>query len=174
MGKGAYWKVMKTNPNGANGTTSDPREKIMWDFYVEGLAKGNENAYEAAIKAGYKELSAKKITVRDWFLERKSKLRRKEMLEKAERNLDKVLDLVVEEDGKINPQLLRIKTDVSTTVAKTLGKEAYSERSELTGKDGKDLLPKPILAYVQSDPGNTEGNGSEEETPVHTGGDISE
>ncbi len=165
---------MATNPNGANGTTSDPREKIMWDFYVEGLAQGRENAYEAAIKAGYEETSAKKITVNRWFTERKAKLRRKEMLEKAERNLDRVLDLEVEEEGKINPQLLRIKTDVSTTVAKTLGKEAYSERSELTGKDGKDLLPKPILAYVSGNESNEEGNGSEEETPVHTGGNISE
>lgn len=164
---------MATNPNGANGTTSDPREKIMWDFYVEGLSQGRENAYEAAIKSGYSEDHARNITIQGWFKERKDKLRRKEMLSKAERNLDNILDLDVT-DKEIDSRLLSIKADVSKTVAKTLGKEAYSERNELTGKDGKDLMPKPILAYVQSDPGDTEGNGNEEETPVRTGGNISE
>lgn len=162
-----------TNPNGANGTTSDPREKIMWDFYVEGLAQGRENAKEAALKAGYEECTASQITVRSWFLERKDKLRRNEMLSKAERNLDKILDLDVT-DKEIDSRLLSIKADVSKTVAKTLGKEVYSERSELTGKDGKDLLPKPILAYVLSDESNEEGNGSEETPSVHTGGNIGE
>lgn len=165
--------MAETNPNGANGTTSDPREKIMWDFYVEGLAQGRENAKEAALKAGYEECTASQITVRSWFLARKDKLRRNEMLSKAERNLDKILDLDVT-DKEIDSRLLSIKADVSKTVAKTLGKEAYSERSELTGKDGKDLMPKPILAYVSSNSGNEEGHGNEEAIKVHTGGDISE
>ena len=42
------------NPNGANGTTSDPREQIMWDFYVDSIRENRVNAYESAIKAGYK------------------------------------------------------------------------------------------------------------------------
>lgn len=134
-----------TNPNGANGTTSDPREQIMWDIYVAKLAGGIENAYQSAVEAGYEESTAKQITVRSWFIERKDKLRRRDMLSKAERNLDKVLDFdMVDDEGKVNTQVASLVTNVSTTVVKSLGKEAYSERSELTGKDGEQLLVQII------------------------------
>lgn len=35
-----------------------------------------------------------------------------------------------------DPQLTRIKADISKFVSETLGKDIYSKRSELTGKDG--------------------------------------
>jgi len=111
--------MANTNPNGANGTQSDPREQICWDFYVKSIQENRENAYKSAIDAGYAEDTARNITMNEWFKERLRKLKRKEMFSKAERNLDYVLDMV----------------------AKTLGKEeGYSERTELTGKDGKDLI----------------------------------
>lgn len=146
----------KPNPNGANGTTSDPREQKMWDIYTTKLANGIENAYEAAREAGYEESTAKQITVRSWFLERKSKLRRKDMLSKAERNLDKTLDLVtVNKEGLEDPQLLKIKIDVSKTIVTTLGKnDGYTTREELTGKDGKDL-PSTVLVRFIGDDTNT-------------------
>src|SRR3990167_11446277 len=132
---------MNPNPHGANSVQSDPREQVCWDFYIKGLSENRENAYKAAKDAGYSEGSAVNITTREWFIERKGKLRRNDMLGKAERNLDKVLDLEVQDlKGEINPQLLRIKMDVSTTIAKTLGKNHYSERTEHTGADGKDLF----------------------------------
>jgi hypothetical protein len=123
----------KENPYGANGTTSDPREQIMWDNYVKSIAEGKENAYKSAIDAGYEESNAKNITMREWFKERLRKLKRKEMLSKAERNLDEMLDLdTYDEKGKNNPQLLNIKKDVSVTIAKTLGKDdGYSEKKEI-------------------------------------------
>lgn len=133
----------ESNPNGANGTTSDPREQVCWDFYVESVAKQSENAYASAIKAGYSEDHSRNITLQGWFKERLAKLKRKDMLSKAERNLDKVLDMEVEEEGKINAQLLKIKTDVSTTMVKTLGKENYSDRLEVTGKDGQPVIVLP-------------------------------
>jgi hypothetical protein len=67
------------------------------------------------------------------------------MLRKAERNLDKALDLPLEDEklGKLN-------LDATKFVAKGIGKAIYSERTELTGKDGKDL-PTPILGnYVSN------------------------
>lgn len=134
-------KEVNTNPNGANQTTSDPREQKMWDIYVSKLLKGKENAYESAIEAGYSEDHSRNITLQGWFKARKDKLRRKEMLSKAERNLDKVLDTKYENDeGKIVPDVMRIVVDVSKTVVSTLGKdEGYSTRSEHTGKDGEPL-----------------------------------
>lgn len=138
--------MSQTNPFGANGTTSDPREQIMWDIYVKKLQGGIENAYASAVEAGYEDDTAKQITVRSWFLERKAKLRRKEMLSKAERNLDKILDLNYEkEDGDIKTDILKVVSDVSKNITSTLGKDdGYSSRSELTGKDGGAIKTESI------------------------------
>lgn len=126
----------------SNGTTSDPREQIMWDIYVTKLSNGIDNAYESAIEAGYEETTAKNITLTGWYKERKAKLRRKDMLSKSEKVLDKTLDMVtLNKKGNEDPQLLKIQVDVAKTIVSTLGKDdGYSTRSELTGKDGKDLF----------------------------------
>lgn len=117
----------------ANGSTSDPREQICWDLYVNSITKGQANATKAAIKAGYSKDHSRNITLQGWFKERLSKLKRREMLSKAERNLDKILDLPLEDKANI-------VLDASKYITKTLGKDkGYSERAELTGKDGKDL-----------------------------------
>lgn len=145
--------MIEPNPNGANGTTSDPREQICWDFYVEGIAQGRENAYEAALKAGYTESSAKNITMRDWFKERLRKLEQKEMLSDAEKVLKKTLAYQTEKDGEVNVPLLRVQADVAKTVVTTLGKdEGYSTRSEITGKDGEQLQVT-VLNYGASEEG---------------------
>lgn len=137
---------MVANPNGANGNTSDPREQVCWDIYVRNLANGIDNAYAAAIEAKYSEDSSRNITMRDWFKERLGKLKRKEMFSKAEKVLDKTLTYEpVDAQGKLQVDLLRVQTDVAKHITKTLGKdEGYSERSELTGKDGKDLVPEQL------------------------------
>ena len=135
----------------SNGFTDDPREQTCWDFYIKELSKGIDNAYASAIKAKYSVSSAKNITTRDWFKERLRKLLRKEMLSKAERNLNKVLDTSYENDeGKIISDVMRIVVDVSKIVVTTLGKEAYSSRLENTGPDGKDL-PQPIINVFRNE-----------------------
>ena len=133
--------MSKSNPNGANNVTSDPREQIMWDIYTAKLAKGEENAYKSAKEAGYEEATSRQITIRSWFIARKAKLKRKDMLSKAERNLDKVLDFEMQDtDGKINTPVANLVVDVSKTIVKTLGKdEGYSDRTEHTGKDGNAI-----------------------------------
>lgn len=132
---------IRTNPNGANGTTSDPREQVMWDFYVEGITNGQENAYAAAIKAGYEEATARQITIRSWFIERKEKLRRKEMLSSAEKVLKKTLEYEpVNEEGKIDNQLLSIQNKTAQFIAETQGKnDGWSKRTELAGPNGEKL-----------------------------------
>lgn len=138
-------------PYSSNGSTSDPREQKMWDIYTAKLLKNTDNAYEAAVDAGYSEDHSRNITLQGWFKERKAKLRRKDMLSKAERNLDKALDTPYENDeGKIMPDVMRIVIDVSKTIASTLGKEDYSTRTEQTGADGKDL-PTPIIVVNRPD-----------------------
>lgn len=131
----------ETNPNGANGTTSDIREQKCWDFYIESITIGQENAYESAIKAGYEHSTAKNVTMRGWFKERLEDLERKNMLSKAEKVLAKTLNYSTEnEDGTVKVDLLRVQLDASKHLTSTLGKnKGYSTRNELTGAEGKDL-----------------------------------
>lgn len=60
--------------------------------------------------------------------------------------------------------LVRVKADISKFVSETLGKDNYSKRSELTGLDGKDLIPnkekldqanEAINKFLNVDTGNT-------------------
>jgi hypothetical protein len=63
---------------------------------------------------------------------------------------EKTLEALVEADDD------RIRLDASKFMLETLGKDVgYSKRSELTGKDGKDL-PTPILGNVPTDNINKE------------------
>ena len=142
---------METNPNGANGVTSDPREQVMWDIYVTKLANGKENAYESAIEAGYSEDHSRNITLQGWFKERLTKLKRKDMLSKAERNLDKILDFEMNtEEGKVNTSVASLVSDVSKTIVKTLGKdEGYSDRTEHTGKDGNAIVIEGVEITIR-------------------------
>lgn len=122
----------QSNPNGANGTTSDPREQICWDFYVESVIKGEVNAYASAIKAKYSEDHARNITMQGWFKERLEDLERKDMLSKAEKKLAKTLTYEVEnKEGEVRTDLLRIQVDVSKHLTSTLGKnKGYSTKTE--------------------------------------------
>lgn len=142
---------MATNLIGANGKTSDPREQICWDNYVKSIAIGQENAYQSAIDAGYAIDTARNITMNDWFKERLGRLRRKDMLSKAEKVLDKTLTYNTEDaEGKIMTDLLRVQTDVAKHITKTLGKEDYSERKELTGANGEELQPI-LVKFINGD-----------------------
>lgn len=129
---------MKSNPNKANQYVLDPRQKLCWDFYVNPKSETFGNATQSAIKAGYEESYSDTITQTEWFC---AKVRRIGMLDKAEKVLDRTLTLDETDDkGKIQPDILRIKTDVAKFVAKTQGKdEGYSDRTELTAKDGEPL-----------------------------------
>jgi phage terminase small subunit len=122
----------------SNQNTSDPREQLCWDFYLEKLSQGVTNAYQSAVEAGYSVSHAENITLQGWFKERLAKLKRKEMLSKAERNLDKILDFkMTDDEDKVNTPVANLVATVSTTITKTLGKdEGYSDRTEHTGKNG--------------------------------------
>lgn len=132
---------MRTNPNGANQYVMDPRQKECWELYINPKSKTFGNAYQSAKKVGYTEGTASQITTEDWFIE---KLRRLNMLGKAEKVLDKTLSYESEDKrGRVQTDLLRIQTDVAKHITKTLGKdEGYSERTEVVGRDGKDLFSK--------------------------------
>ena|SRR3990167_6355115 len=134
-----------SNVSVANQHTPDEREERCWDFYIFSVANGQPNAYESAIKAEYSEDHARNITLQGWFKERLEKLKRRAMLPKSERVLDKTLQYETEKNGEVLVDLLRVQVDVAKHITKTLGKdEGYSERQEHTGAGGKDLFyPTP-------------------------------
>jgi len=125
----------QSNPNGANQYTMDVRQKLCWDLYVNPKSETFGNAYQSAQKAGYEESYAAIITTTNWFLE---KLRRLNMLSKAEKALDETLSYnPVNKEGKIDPAIGRLRLDAAKHITSTLGKdEGYSTRQEVTGKDG--------------------------------------
>lgn len=130
--------MAESNPYGANQFQLDPRQKLCWELYIKPGTEYFGNAYQSAMKAGYEEGYAAQITTVEWFLE---KVRRLNMLSKAEKVLDKTLTYEpVNEEGKIDTQLLRVQTDVAKHITSTLGKDdGYSTRTEQTGKDGVPL-----------------------------------
>lgn len=140
--------MAESNPNGSNATLPDPRQQICWDFYVESVSKGFPNATESAIKAGYEPSTAKDITSAGWFLARKEQLKRRGMYSKAERNLDKILDIDYEEDGKIRSDVLRVVADVSKSIVTTLGKDdGYSTKTETDLTSGGEKIAVNVIAY---------------------------
>jgi hypothetical protein len=131
-----------TNPNGANQYQLDPRQKMCWDLYINPKSETFGNGTQSAIKAGYEPDYADQITTVEWF---KGKVRRLQMLDKAEKVLDKTLTYNTEnEEGKVQTDLLRIQTDVAKHITKTLGKDDYSERTDITS-GGKEIKGNNII-----------------------------
>lgn len=120
----------------------DIRQKLCWDYYINPKSPTFGNGYKSGLKAGYTQKTSSVVTTQDWF---KKKLIRLNLLSKAEKVLNKTLDMETADDsGRQQADLLRIQNDTAKFVAKTLGKEeGYSERTELTGKDGNDIVFMP-------------------------------
>lgn len=83
------------NPNGANQYQLDPRQSMFISYYIDPKSQSYGNAYRSAILAGYEENYAANITSNMplWLSEKLGSYKSSAMLEKAERNLDEILDL---------------------------------------------------------------------------------
>jgi len=118
------------------------QQQMIW-LYNNPESPTFGNAYQSAIKAGYTQMYARTITVKnpDWF---EKHCRHGALLEKSEAILNKYLDMVPE-----SPQEMKIQQDTAKFVATTLGKEKYSTRREVTGKDGKKLFSNNAKLVVE-------------------------
>lgn len=132
------------NPNKANQYQLDPRQKLCWDFYVDPKSETFGNGTQSAIKAGYTEGYADAVLSADWFCVKLWELN-------SVFNSVKVFKEVFEashidpQTNKIDSGVLRIKADVAKFLASTKGKdEGYSNRTELTGKDGGAIKTESI------------------------------
>lgn len=126
----------------------DPRQKLCWESYINPKSETFGNAMQSAIKAGYEPEYANQITTVEWF---KEKVRRLNMLSKAEKVLDETLEMDDMEATTINdipvvkrnPAITRIKQDTAKFLAERLGKDhGYTTRNETTGKDGAPIEHK--------------------------------
>jgi len=98
------------------------------------------NYRQSAMRAGYSQDYADNISLQmpNWLKENLGKSRK---LVKAENNLDLALDGLLDDPEKGAKQYQYKATEFTL---KTLGKEDYTERQEVTGKDGKDLIPEEL------------------------------
>lgn len=135
-----------------------PKQIEFLKYYNDPTSETFSNALQSALKAGFSQNYAENITVAmpNWLEENVG--RRKRMFYKAERRIDSLIDSKNE----------KIALGASALVVKTLGKEeGYSERTELTGKDGKDLgvvvLPPKNESTLEA---NNETSGSPSEDRV--------
>ena len=133
----------------------DPMQQAFLSNYLDPKSDTFSNIRQSAMKAGYSQEYSDNLTgiMPKWLSEN---IGRSKMLAKAERNLDKALDIPIE-DKELGERALK----ATLFVAKGIGKEVYSERNELTGKDGKDL-PTPIIGYVPDNNSHAEDNGPKE------------
>jgi len=132
-----------THPSERNKNQDFARRQLCWDYYVKSWRSGNPNAKQAALDAGFSLNTAINIGNQKWFKEKKDKLRRSTMMSKAERNLNRALDvqwsrMKIHEDGteveEMDKDVFRTVIDVSKFVAQTLAKdEGYSTKTEVKG-----------------------------------------
>lgn len=132
--------VKVTNPNGANQYSLDPRQELFISYYLNPDSDTWSNAYRSALKAGYAEEYAQSITAQgtSWFSESISD---NSLILKATKNLETALVGGLDDPEKGGKPLQMRATEFAL---KGLQKQKWSERAEVTGKDGKDLIPETI------------------------------
>lgn len=109
----------------------NPQQKEFLENYLDPQSETWGNALQSALKAGYKQEYAESITSKDlkWLSEYVGD---KELADIAIENLKEFLKT---QDEKLQ----NIRWEATKTTLKGILKNKFSERSELTGKDGKEL-----------------------------------
>lgn len=117
----------------------DARVTLFKAFYTDPKSEGFANCRRSAIMAGYSEEYADTITYQmpKWLEEllEDDAMMRADMLRRAQKNIKEVLTT--------NPDTIEEKKiwyKASEYVTGTLGKDHYSTRQEITGKDGRRLF----------------------------------
>lgn len=101
------------------------------------------NTWDSWVYKDYKDF---RKNLNSWKSER--------LIKKSEKLSEDILDIIhLDEQGKVDTNILRVKQKESEFVRSTLGKNQYSTRQEQTGADGKDL-PVPILGIINDLPSN--------------------
>lgn len=118
----------------------DPQKQKFIEAFLDPKSPSFGNYRQSALTAGYSEDYADNISVQmpKWLSDVLGKSRK---VVKAEKNLDLALDGLLDDPER---QKKEIQWKATEFTLKTLRKDDYSDRKELTGKDGKDLIPEPL------------------------------
>jgi len=161
-----------TDPRIRNKNQDNSRRENCWNYYLKSVRDGNPNARQAARDAGFAENTAINIGNLAWFKEKKDKLRRSKMMNNAERNIARIINLGLTKI-KTNPDgtqeevfdadKARIVADMSKMIVTTLGKDlGYSSKTEVK----VTALPTPILELDAIDVINVKPQIEEVNEPV--------
>ena len=148
--------ITTNNPKGAgrNTTLTDDVLTKIKDCVIRGL-KFREIA---------KELDIPETTIYTWssdnyldFATLVDNWKRDRKLILAVNNIEDILKM-----GVNDKETIKVVSDMSKFVAETLGKDNYSKRNELTGKDGKDLTMQTFLTQLDESETKTKGQEVED------------
>jgi hypothetical protein len=123
---------------------------------LEGLQYNNiqqtlgisDNTWDTWVHKDYKDFRKNLIS---WKKERLVKL--------SEKVSNDILQMpAIDDKGNVATDVLRIKQKESEFIRETLGKDDYSKRNEVTGKDGKDLINTVLVEFLdkQNEPTNND------------------
>lgn len=121
---------MKSNPNGANQYSVDPRQALFLANYLDPKSKTFSNCKRAAIAAGYEEDYAQVLLSKmpTWL---STKVNQNYIVEKAENNLKEFVEMSPENTGE-----MKIKADITKFALERLNRKDYGKAEEerpLTG-----------------------------------------
>lgn len=126
----------------------NPQRALFKEYYCNPESDTFSNAYQSAKRAGFAENYAKTILNKEnvWVEEI---VRDLEMTTEAEKVLNEMLKMttsnVIERGDEIlvktDSSLVKIKQDTAKFVSERLNKVKWSQRTELGGLGGKDLIP---------------------------------
>jgi hypothetical protein len=119
-----------------------PQQQLFLANYTNPNSETFGNALQSALKAKYSQEYSETITAQmpDWLSENLGDVK---LLKKAQRNLDLALEGLLDDPEKGGKPIQHKATEFTL---KGLQKGKWSERSEHTGKDGKDLQIN-IISY---------------------------
>jgi len=117
----------------------NPQQQTFLRHFLDPKSETWGNYYQSAKKAGYSEEYSQNISgqMPGWLSENISDSK---LLQKATKNLDMALDGLLDDPEKGGKPLQLKATEMTL---KGLQKGKWSERKELGGIDGKDLIPSP-------------------------------
>lgn len=130
-------KGTRVTKKGTDEYHFDLRQDVAWKLYTDQRSDTFNNAYKSAIKAGYTDLTARRITLEKWW-SRKLRLLQ-EMLPLAEDVMMEDLKMEVkvpiiidkEIQYKKDPQLLRIRSETAKFIGSTVGRDKYHTKTEV-------------------------------------------
>lgn len=116
----------------------NPQQELFLKSFLDPKSTTFGNYLQSALKAGYSQEYSESISYQmpEWLSDALGKSR---MVQKAEKNLDLALDGLLDDQEKGKKEIQWKATDFTLS---RLRKDVYSERQEVTGKDGSPLVPQ--------------------------------